>query len=648
MQEPSVEPPSTEFPRANDQDDEPEAAPSPPSTPPSILRRSTRLVPDTDPAPEPRPSTEPRRSGRRVGWSKPRLGYDGSQSFGYSATAVPTFSRPAYALTAHFSSLFTALRIKAPAVYKAAASDPDTLSYDQAMADHPHVQKWLEAAAEEIRVLEAKGTWEEVPKSEAKGRILPGTWVFRRKRKPDGMIKKLKARYCVRGDLQEGVFETFAPVIAWSTIRMLLVLALTLDWHTCSVDFASAFVQAELKDPVYIHLPCGFKSSKGPNMCLRLKKSLYGLAVAPRLWFEHLRDALLSLGLRQSEFDPCLFYGSDILFGCFVDDGVIVAKSPAVAAKFIAKLEAMGFELTQEESLCEYLGINLTRDNNKRTFTLTQQGLIDKVVAATGLQNCNPNSLPAAQVALGSDPDGVSIQEKWSYSSIVGMLLYLSTNTRPDIAFAVSQVARFTSAPKQSHAIAVKTIVRYLKGTRDYGTIIRPTGRLTLDLYVDADFCGLHKREPDHIPDSVRSRTGYVILLAGCPLIWKSQLQTEIALSTLEAEYSALSYSLKTLLPLKRILAEAVKMLSLPPDTKTSIRARVMEDNQGCYYLATNQRLTNRTKYFLVKYHWFWSHYNRGEFEVFKVDTQDQNADYMTKGLPRESFERNRRSVQGW
>lgn len=383
-------------------------------------------------------------------------------------------------------------------------------------------------------------------------------------------------------------------------------------------------------------------------MCLRLKKSLYGLAVAPRLWFEHLRDALLRIGLRQSKFDSCLFYGPGILFGCFVDDGAIVAKSPSVVAEFIAKLKAMGFELTQEDSLCEYLGIKLVRDNKKRTFTLTQQGLIDKVIAATGLQSCNPNHLPAAQVALGSDPDGQPIQEKWSYSSIVGMLLYLSTNTRPDIAYAVSQVARFNSAPKQSHAIAVKTIVRYLKGTRDQGTVIRPTGRLTLDLFVDADFCGLHKREPDHLPDSVRSRTGYVILLAGCPLIWKSQLQTEISLSTLEAEYSALSYALKTLLPLKRILAEAVEMLQLPPSTKTSIRARVMEDNQGCYYLATNQRLTNRTKYFLVKYHWFWSHFNRGEFEVFKVDTEDQNADYMTKGLPRESFERNRRAVQGW
>jgi hypothetical protein len=175
---------------------------------------------------------------------------------------------------------------------------------------------------------------------------------------------------------------------------------------------------------------------------------------------------------------------------------------------------------------------------------------------------------------------------------------------------------------------------------------MKPTGTFSLDLYVDADFAGLHRREPDEESNAVRSRTGFIILLSGCPLVWKSQLQTEISLSTLEAEYSALSTSLKTLLPLKRILEEVVSNLDIPSPLRTSIQARVFEDNQGCYYLATNQRLTNRTKYFLVKYHWFWSHYNRGEFVVLQVASENQLADYLTKGLPRDAFLRNRQAVQ--
>ena len=105
-----------------------------------------------------------------------------------------------------------------PLMFKASTSDPDTLTFDEAMADTVNHQGWLEAAANEISALEAKGTWEEVNILQAESKILSGTWVFHRKRTPDGMVSKLKARYCVRGDLQEGKFDTHAQVISWSSI----------------------------------------------------------------------------------------------------------------------------------------------------------------------------------------------------------------------------------------------------------------------------------------------------------------------------------------------------------------------------------------------------------------------------------------------
>jgi hypothetical protein len=240
------------------------------------------------------------------------------------------------------------------------------------------------------------------------------------------------------------------------------------------------------------------------------------------------------------------------------------------------------------------------------------------------------------------------MDEFWNYRSIVGMLLYLSTNTRPDITFAVSQVARFNHSPKKSHASAIKTIVRYLHRTADKGTIVTPTGDLSLDCYVDADFAGLHGRDPDHSDTSAKSRTGYIITLGGCPILWKSQLQTEISLSTLESEYSALSASMRTLLPLRDLLSEICRELTLPPDFKSTIRCRVFEDNNGALLLATKQRITNRTKYFLVKWHFFWHHVRNGDVEVLKIATTDQLADYLTKGLNREVFERIRKLAQGW
>ena len=109
---------------------------------------------------------------------------------------------------------------------------------------------------------------------------------------------------------------------------------------------------------------------------------------------------------------------------------------------------------------------------------------------------------------------------------------------------------------------------------------------------MDADFCGLFKQEKDSDPKSVRSRTGYVITLCGCPVVWKSQLQSCTCQSTLEAEYVALSDALKTFLPIKRLLIEIIKKTSSNALEGVTVNATVFEDNQSCYFLATNQRIT--------------------------------------------------------
>ena len=95
------------------------------------------------------------------------------------------------------------------------------------------------------------------------------------------------------------------------------------------------------------------------------------------------------------------------------------------------------------------------------------------------------------------------------------------------------------------------------------------------------------------------------------------------------------------------LLIETADRLELPSDVRATIRARAFEDNNGALLLATNQRLTNRTKFYLIKYHWFWSFVPR-EVTVHKISTELQRADYATKGLPREIFERIRKMVQGW
>ena len=307
--------------------------------------------------------------------------------------------------------------------------------------------EWRAAMNKEIHSLIAQGTWEIVKKDNVKDKILPGTWILRRKRHPDGRIKSLKARWCVRGDLQDPIEDTFAPVVMWTTVRLVMYFTLLFNLSTRCIDFSNAFVQADLKEPIYVHLPRGFHSTTDDQVCLKLKKSLYGISQAPKLWFEHLTLKLKQRGFRQSRLDPCLFYTGSILLVCYVDDIIMASRDAKALDRLVADLKTDS-DLTDEGELAAFLGIQVTRDATTKRFTLTQTGLTDRIIAALGLQDANPNWTPTAQEALGSDKDGPPFKESWNYRSVVGMLLYLSNNSRPDIAFAVHQCARFSHSPK--------------------------------------------------------------------------------------------------------------------------------------------------------------------------------------------------------
>ena len=121
--------------------------------------------------------------------------------------------------------------------------------------------------------------------------------------------------------------------------------------------------------------------------------------------------------------------------------------------------------------------------------------------------------MPSEIRALGKDENGEPCTKPWSYASVVGMLMYLASNSHPDIAYAVHSCARFTHCPKCVHELALKQIGCYLKGTRDHGMIIKPIADLTLELYVDADFARLWNAKNSEEPISVKSCTGFIIMI---------------------------------------------------------------------------------------------------------------------------------------
>ena len=180
--------------------------------------------------------------------------------------------------------------------------------------------------------------------------------------------------------------------------------------------------------------------------------------------------------------------------------------------------------------------------------------------------------------------------------------------------------------------------------------IIRPTNDLTLDCYADADYAGVFASWDPNDPKSVKSRSGFVITLGGIPVAWVSRLQIETALSTMEAEYIALSQALRVFLPLRIVLDEVTRALNLKQDPHSSIKSTVFEDNQACLSLATSDppRMTPRSKSIAVKYHWFQEHLEPGVVNIVPIASENQLADIFTKPLGPVQFAKLRENLLGW
>ena len=176
-------------------------------------------------------------------------------------------------------------------------------------------------------------------------------------------------------------------------------------------------------------------------------------------------------------------------------------------------------------------------------------------------------------------------------------------------------------------------------GTKDKGILFKPDkNNFNINCFVDADFAGQwYKHDPDD-SISVRSRTGFVTKLAGVPLIWLSKLQSKIALSTTEAEYMALSHSLREMIPCRELLHEIGPLFGAST-VQLKTQSTVFEDNQSAIELAMCPKLRPRTKCIATEYHHFRESVTNKEITVEYISTKLQEADIFTKALTRVQFQ---------
>jgi hypothetical protein len=283
---------------------------------------------------------------------------------------------------------------------------------------------------------------------------------------------------------------------------------------------------------------------------------------------------------------------------------------------------------------------------------MKQTGLIDRVIEALGLDTklATNKWTPAEAKPLTKDEDGEGPQGSFSYASVVGMLLYLAGHSRPDITYAVNCCARYMFNPRLSHEKALKRIGRYLKATRDKGLVMKPSGGLCVDAFPDADFAGLYGYEKITDPACAKSRTGFLITVSECPMVWVSKLQTETALSTMEAEIIALAHCCRELFPVIDIVKEIGDVVGLKTKDLVSMHVSIHEDNAGALVLAETipPQFTPRSKYYAIKTVWFREEIQKRGVKLLKIDTVEQLGDIFTKGLARATFEYLRKKMMGW
>ena len=344
------------------------------------------------------------------------------------------------------------------------------------------------------------------------------------------------------------------------------------------------------------------------------------------------------------------FSGGEVLYALYIDDSILGAPSRHELEEAIKAITDAKLEITLEGDLADFLGVKIER-TGPNEITFTQPHLIDDILNDLGLQHAKDGKeTPAASSRILTRNDGGPDHDKsFHYRLVIGKLNYLEKATRPDISFATHQCARYVADPKKNHARAVRWMGRYLLHTRKKGIKFKADITRGLEVFVDASFAGNWDKQDAQTGDrdTARSRHGYIILYYGCPLIWKSQLQTEIALSSTESEYTGLSYALQEAIPVMTLLEE-LKEHGFPVDqTKASVQCKVFEDNSGAIEIATNHKWRPRTKHLNCRLHHFWS-YVPHSISIQHIPTDKQPADILTKAVDQTTLHRHRSWVMGW
>lgn len=302
-----------------------------------------------------------------------------------------------------------------------------------------------------------------------------------------GKIERYKGRLVARGYKQrEGIdyTETFAPVEGINSLRLLLAISAAHASSVVQFDVSSAFLYGEIDEDVYLEPPEGVTVRNG--QCLKLKKALYGLKQAPKRWNSKFDEVVKRMGFVPTTTDPCVYKipKQEIMLCVYVDDGLIIGKDKRVIVDLLNEM-GKSFQIKTIDG-GNFLGMQIKHD--ERSIFLNQQRYIDDMVEKYGSTASKAVSSPLADVKQCFNVENMCT-DKEGYREKIGSLLYCAVNTRPDILFPTTLLARFCENPKKVHQQAATRLIQYLKTNSGTGLLFERTTdeNLKIQVYADAD-----------------------------------------------------------------------------------------------------------------------------------------------------------------
>ncbi|GKA87333.1 zinc finger, CCHC-type containing protein [Tanacetum coccineum] len=314
------------------------------------------------------------------------------------------------------------------------------------------------------------------------------------------------------------------------------------------MDVKTTFLNGDLDEEVYMKQPEGFVMPGNEHKVCKLVKLLYGLKQAPKQWHQKFDEVVLSNGFHLNQSDKCVYSkfdssGKGVIICLYVDD-MLIFETDQNQVDQTKKFLSSKFSMKDMGEADVILSIKIKREN--KGIVITQSHYIEKILKKFNREDCSPVNTSMDPVEKLKPNTGKPV-DQLEYSIAIGCLMYAMTSTRPDIAYVVGRLSRFTSNPSRQHWKAITRVFKYLRGNKDYGLsyVGYPS---VLEGYSDASWI-------NHVEDS-SSTSGWVFLLGGGAISWASKKQTCITSSTMEYEFVAMTTAKKEAEWLRNLIYE--------------------------------------------------------------------------------------------